>query len=73
VLSLLSTSDRSPRCNIGALNIDYSAEVNQGDVPARIESSSFETRGREEEADLAVARTSNPKSSSGHRITHLRR
>jgi hypothetical protein len=35
--------------NIGAVNVDYSSEVKQGEVLARIEPSSFETRVREEE------------------------
>ena len=42
--------------NIGAVNVDYSTEVKQGQVLARIEPSSFETRVREEEAGVAVAR-----------------
>jgi HlyD family secretion protein len=42
--------------NIGAVNVDYSSEVKQGEVLARIEPSSFETRVREEEAAVAVAK-----------------
>ena len=42
--------------NIGAVNVDYSTEVKQGEVLARIEPSSFETRVREEEAAVAVAK-----------------
>lgn len=42
--------------NIGAVNVDYSTEVKQGDVLARIEPSSFETRVRQEEAAVAVAK-----------------
>src|SRR5262249_59812274 len=38
--------------NIGAVNVDYSTEVKQGQVLARIEPSSFETRLREEEAGV---------------------
>ena len=41
---------------IGAVNVDYSSEVKQGEVLARIEPSSFETRVREEEAAVAVAK-----------------
>ena len=43
--------------NIGAVNVDYSSEVKEGQVLARIEPSSFETRVREEEASVAVARS----------------
>jgi HlyD family secretion protein len=42
--------------NIGEVNVDFSSEVKQGDVLARIEPSTFETRVREEEAGVAVAR-----------------
>ena len=42
--------------NIGEVNVDYSTEVKKGEVLARIEPSSFETRVREEEAGVAVAR-----------------
>jgi HlyD family secretion protein len=42
--------------NIGAVNVDYSSEVKRGEVLARIEPSSFETRVREEEAAVAVAK-----------------
>ncbi|MGC2341753.1 MAG: biotin/lipoyl-binding protein [Methyloceanibacter sp.] len=42
--------------NIGAVNVDYSTEVKQGEVLARIEPSSFETRVRVEEAAVAVAK-----------------
>jgi len=42
--------------NIGAVNVDYSTEVKQGEVLARIEPSSFETRVREEDAAVAVAK-----------------
>lgn len=42
--------------NIGEVNVDYSSEVKKDEVLARIEPSSFETRVREEEAGLAVAR-----------------
>jgi HlyD family secretion protein len=42
--------------NIGAVNVDYSTEVKQGQVLARIEPSSFETRVRQEEAAVAVAK-----------------
>ena len=40
--------------NIGAVNVDYSSEVKRGEVLARM--SSFETRVREEEAAVAVAK-----------------
>ena len=42
--------------NIGELNADFSSEVKQGQVLARIEPSTFETRVREEEAGVAVAK-----------------
>ncbi|HWM30604.1 MAG TPA: efflux RND transporter periplasmic adaptor subunit [Methyloceanibacter sp.] len=42
--------------NIGEVNVDFSSEVKQGEVLARIEPSTFETRVREEEAGVAVAR-----------------
>src|SRR6478735_768499 len=42
--------------NIGAVNVDYSSEVKQGEVLARIEPSSFETRVRERKAAVAVAK-----------------
>ncbi len=42
--------------NIGAVNVDYSTEVKSGEVLARIEPSSFETRVRQEEAAVAVAK-----------------
>jgi len=42
--------------NIGAVNVDYSTEVKQGEVLARIEPLNFETRVREEEAAEAVAK-----------------
>ena len=42
--------------NIGEVNVDYSTEVKKGEVLARIEPSSFETRVREEEAGVAVAK-----------------
>lgn len=42
--------------NIGAVNVDYSTEVKQGQALARIEPSSFETRVRQEEAAVAVAK-----------------
>ncbi len=41
--------------NIGEVNVDFSSEVKQGEVLARIEPSTFETRVREEEAGVAVA------------------
>jgi HlyD family secretion protein len=41
--------------NIGELNADFSSEVKQGQVLARIEPSTFETKVREEEAGLAIA------------------
>src|SRR5262249_55278161 len=57
-VSALVTVDigSQPSRNIRAGNIDYSTEVKQGQVLARIEPSSFETRVREEEAGVAVAR-----------------
>jgi HlyD family secretion protein len=42
--------------NIGEVNVDFTSEVKQGEVLARIEPSTFETRVREEEAGVAVAR-----------------
>src|SRR5688572_8108404 len=39
--------------NIGEVNADFSSEVKQGQVLARIEPSTFESRVREEEAGLA--------------------
>ena len=42
--------------NIGAVNVDFSTKVKKDEVLARIEPSSFETRVREEEAGVAVAR-----------------
>jgi HlyD family secretion protein len=42
--------------NIGEVNVDYSSEVKRGAVLARIEPSSFETRVRESEAGVAVAK-----------------
>src|SRR5262245_46882099 len=41
--------------NIGELNADLSSEVKQGQLLARIEPSTFETKVREEEAGLAIA------------------
>jgi HlyD family secretion protein len=41
--------------NIGELHADFSSEVKQGQVLARIEPSTFETKVREEEAGLAIA------------------
>jgi HlyD family secretion protein len=41
--------------NIGELNADFSSEVKQGQVLARIEPSTFESKVREEEAGLAIA------------------
>jgi len=41
---------------IGELNVDFSSRVKQGDVLARIEPSTFETKVREEEAAVLVAR-----------------
>lgn len=41
--------------NIGELNADFSSEVKQGQVLARIEPSTFATRVREEEAGVAIA------------------
>jgi HlyD family secretion protein len=40
---------------IGELNVDFSSEVKGGDVLARIEPSTFETRVREAEAGVALA------------------
>ncbi len=42
--------------NIGEVNVDYSSPVKRGEVLARIEPSSFETRVRESEAGVAVAK-----------------
>ena len=42
--------------NIGELNADFSSEVKQGQVLARIEPSTFATRVREEEAGVAIAK-----------------
>jgi HlyD family secretion protein len=42
--------------NIGEVNVDYSTEVKKDEVLARIEPSSFETRVRDQEAGVAVAR-----------------
>src|SRR6476619_2671498 len=42
--------------NIGAVNVDYSTEVNQGEVLARIEPASIGTRVREEEGAVAGPR-----------------
>jgi HlyD family secretion protein len=42
--------------NIGEVNADFSSEVKKGDVIARIEPSTFESRVREEEAGLAIAK-----------------
>lgn len=42
--------------NIGQLNVDFTDEVTQGQVLARIEPSTFETKVREEEAGLAIAK-----------------
>lgn len=42
--------------NIGELNADFSSEVKQGQVLARIEASTFDTRVREEEAGVAIAK-----------------
>jgi HlyD family secretion protein len=42
--------------NIGEVNADFSSEVKQGQVLARIEPSTFESRVREEEAGLAIAK-----------------
>jgi HlyD family secretion protein len=41
--------------NIGELFADFSSEVKKGQVLARIESSTFESKVREEEAGLAIA------------------
>lgn len=41
--------------NIGEVNVDFTSEVKLGEVLARIEPSTFETRVREEEAAVAVA------------------
>ena len=41
--------------NIGELNVDFTNEVKRGQVLARIEPSTFETKVREEEAGLAIA------------------
>ena len=42
--------------NIGELNADFSSEVTKGQVLARIEPSTFESKVREEEAGLAIAK-----------------
>lgn len=42
--------------NIGELNADFSSEVKKGQVLARIEPSTFDTKVREEEAGLAIAK-----------------
>jgi HlyD family secretion protein len=42
--------------NIGELNADFSSEVMRGQVLARIEPSTFETRVRAEEAGVAIAK-----------------
>ena len=42
--------------NIGELNVDFTSEVKKGQVLARIEPSTFETKVREEEAGLAIAK-----------------
>ena len=42
--------------NISAVNVDYSTEVKQGQVLARIEPSTFETRVRQGEAGVAIAK-----------------
>jgi HlyD family secretion protein len=42
--------------NIGAVNVDFTDEVKKGDVLARIEPSTFETKVRESEAAVAVAK-----------------
>ncbi|HXG79727.1 MAG TPA: efflux RND transporter periplasmic adaptor subunit [Methyloceanibacter sp.] len=42
--------------NIGEVNADFSSEVKKGQVIARIEPSTFESRVREEEAGLAIAK-----------------
>jgi len=42
--------------NIGELNADFSSEVKQGQVLARIEPSTFATKVREEEAGVAIAK-----------------
>ena len=42
--------------NNGEVNADFSSEVKKGDVIARIEPSTFESRVREEEAGLAIAK-----------------
>jgi HlyD family secretion protein len=42
--------------NIGELNADFSSEVKKGQVLARIEPSTFESRVREEEAGVAIAK-----------------
>jgi len=42
--------------NIGELNADFSSEVKKGQVLARIEASTFDTRVREEEAGVAIAK-----------------
>jgi len=42
--------------NIGEVNVDFSSQVKKGEVLARIEPSTFESRVREEEAGLAIAK-----------------
>ena len=42
--------------NIGELNADFSSEVQKGQVLARIEPSTFDSKVREEEAGLAIAK-----------------
>jgi HlyD family secretion protein len=42
--------------NIGEVNVDFSSEVKKGQVLARIEPSTFESKVREEEAGLAIAK-----------------
>ena len=42
--------------NIGSINVDYSDKVKAGDVLARIEPSTFETKVKEERAAVAIAK-----------------
>ncbi|ODA66600.1 Macrolide export protein MacA [Methyloligella halotolerans] len=42
--------------NIGVINVDYSDKVKAGDVLARIEPSTFETKVKEERAAVAIAK-----------------
>jgi HlyD family secretion protein len=42
--------------NIGEVNADFSSEVKKGEIIARIEPSTFESRVREEEAGLVIAK-----------------